>query len=106
MSAARTRYQIEAEQIGWASVRARVRNKLTELMDVANEPIDKRYREAYVRFLGLEEAGEGVPDKLFAAANRFETERLEKLMAFVDKAIERLKAEERAIAQKSNTRRK
>jgi len=103
---ARTRHQIEAEQIGWASVRARVRNKLTELMGVANEPIDKRYREAYVRFLGLEEAGEEMPDKLFAAANRFQVERLEKLMAFVDKAIDQLKAEERAIAQKSNTRRK
>lgn len=103
---ARTRHQIEAEQVGWASVRARVRNKLTELMGVASEPIDKRYRESYVRFLGLEEAGEDMPDKLFAAANCFQVERLEKLMAFVDKAIDQLKAEERAIAQKSNTRRK
>jgi len=47
-----------------------------------------------------------MPDALFAAANRFQVERLEKLMAFVDKAIDQLKAEERAIAQKSNTRRK
>ena len=82
---ARTRYQLEQEEISWTRIRVRVQAELLDAIAAQEKRIDPRLKTDYMRFLGL------TNDDTIPNGELAEVRRLEGLMAFVDKEIAKLR---------------